>query len=221
MLSLLRVGNAAQAKQAEEYFVNTTSNFGDKAVRGMTRTNTGVTVTYQNGDTQTFNFSEGGELKTNDEWLRSASSGIASTDDYRNVVSGGSRDKNKGINTLEKEVKHSIKKAETPKSLARKGLTDLTNQMLTTGKGSDKDLATAVGLDLKSTGSTYSILQDGVELQTGIPANTTSVMQALKGVILNDETLIENAIPEIQRQGVTVGESEGNSMKKFNNEDEE
>jgi hypothetical protein len=31
-------------------------------------------------------------------------------------------------------------------------------------------------------------------------------------VILNDEMLIENAIPEIQRQGVTVGESEGNSM---------
>jgi hypothetical protein len=40
-------------------------------------------------------------------------------------------------------------------------------------------------------------------------------MQALRGVILNDETLIENAIPEIQRQGVTVGESEGNSMEDF------
>ena len=34
------------------------------------------------------------------------------------------------------------------------------------------------------------------------------------------ETLIENAIPAIQDQGVTVGESEGNSMEQFNNEQE-
>ena len=45
-------------------------------------------------------------------------------------------------------------------------------------------------------------------------------MGALKGIILSDETLIENAIPAIQDQGVTVGESEGNSMEKFNNEEE-
>jgi hypothetical protein len=206
MLSLLRVGNAAQVKQAEEYFVNTTANFGDKAVRGMTRTNTGVTVTYANGDSQTFNFAEGGKMKTNDEWLRSASSGIASTDDYRNVVSGGSKYKNKGINKDAKDVSHSIKKAQTPKDQARKGLDDLLSQMLDEGKGSDKNLAEAIGLDLnKQKDGTYSILQDGVELQTGIPANTTSVMRALKGVILNDEMLIENAIPEIQRQGVEIG----------------
>jgi hypothetical protein len=110
--------------------------------------------------------------------------------------------------------------AATPKSLARKGLTDLTNQMLDGKGGSDKKLARDVGLELKQTGSTYSILQEGVELQTGIPANAEAVMGALKGIILNDETLIENAIPAIQDQGVTVGESEGNSMERFNNEQE-
>jgi hypothetical protein len=34
-------------------------------------------------------------------------------------------------------------------------------------------------------------------------------------VILNDEMLIENAIPEIQRQGVEIGGGEGNSMAGF------
>lgn len=215
MLSLLRVGNAAQAKQAEEYFVNTTANFGDKAVRGMTRTNTGVTVTYANGDTQTFNFAEGGKFKTNDEWLRSASSGIASTDDFRNVVSGGSKYRNKGINEDAGTVEHFIKRAQTPKDIARKGLDDLLSQMLEGGGGSDKNLAREVGLQLKASGGKYSILQDGVELQSDIPANTTAVMQALKGVILNDEMLIENAIPALQKQGVEIGGGEGNSMAEY------
>ena len=99
MLSKLRVGNAAQVKEAEQYFVNTTANFGDKSVIGMDRTDTGVVVTYAGGNTQDFNWKEGTTDMTNDEWLRSASSGIADTDDYQNVVSGGSRYKNKGAST--------------------------------------------------------------------------------------------------------------------------
>lgn len=131
MLAMLRSGNAAQVKQAEEYFVNTTANFGAKAVRGMTRTDTGVTVRYANGDSQTFDFAEGDKEKTNKEWLRSTSSGIGSTDDYQSVVSGGSAYNNKGINLLgsydtdgnlirgeEGVVQHSIKAAVTPEQKA-------------------------------------------------------------------------------------------------------
>ena len=118
MLSMLRSGNAAQVKQAEEYFVNTTANFGGKAVRGMTRTDTGVTVRYANGDSQTFNFKEGDKEKTNKEWLRSTSSGIGSTDDYQSVVAGGSSYNNKGINTLDRTVQHSIKAGVTPEQKA-------------------------------------------------------------------------------------------------------
>jgi hypothetical protein len=97
MLSLLRVGNKAQVKEAEEYFVNTTENFGGKAVRKLMRTDEGVTVYYANGSNQTFEFKEGGVEKTNDEWLRSTSSGIGSTDDFKSVVKGSSKYKNKDI----------------------------------------------------------------------------------------------------------------------------
>lgn len=97
MLSLLRVGNEAQVKEAEEYFVNTTENFGGKAVRKLRRTDEGVTVYYANGSNQTFKFKEDGVEKTNDEWLRSTSSGIGSTDDFKSVVKGSSKYKNKGI----------------------------------------------------------------------------------------------------------------------------
>jgi hypothetical protein len=183
----------------------------DKIVRGKT----GVSI-IAGGKTIPFNFGVKGKRKTPTEFVEGISSEFGI--DFSTAVRGANI-QNKAFNETA-ELESTVTVAATPKALARKGLTDLTNQMLTTGKGSDKDLATAVGLDLKSTGSTYSILQDGVELQTGIPANTASVMQALRGVILNDETLIENAIPEIQRQGVTVGESEGNSMERFNNEDE-
>ncbi len=97
MLSLLRVGNEAQVKEAEEYFVNTTENFGGKAVRKLRRTDEGVTVYYANGSNQTFKFKEDGVEKTNDEWLRSTSSGIGSTDDFKSVVKGSSKYKNKDI----------------------------------------------------------------------------------------------------------------------------
>lgn len=97
MLSLLRVGNEAQVKEAEEYFVNTTENFGSKAVRKLRRTDEGVTVYYANGSNQTFKFKEDGVEKTNDEWLRSTSSGIGSTNDFKSVVKGGSKYKSKDI----------------------------------------------------------------------------------------------------------------------------
>ena len=192
---------------------------GTQTVHGpidkIVRNETGVSI-IAGGKTIPFKFGEGDKRKTPTEFVEGISSEFGI--DFSTAVRGANI-QNKAFNKTAK-LESAVKVAATPKSLARKGLTDLTNQILDGKGGSDKKLARDVGLELKQTGSTYSILQEGVELQTGIPANTAAVMGALKGIILSDETLIENAIPAIQDQGVTVGESEGNSMEKFNNEEE-
>jgi hypothetical protein len=185
---------------------------GTQTVHGpidkIIRNETGVSI-IAGGKTIPFKFGEGDKRKTPTEFVEGISSEFGI--DFSTAVRGANI-QNKAFNKTA-NLESTVTVAATPKSLARKGLDDLLRQMLDKRKGSDKDLAAAIGLDLnKQKDGTYSIIQEGVELQTGIPANTTSVMQALKGVILNDEMLIENAIPEIQRQGVTVGESEGNSM---------
>jgi hypothetical protein len=185
---------------------------GTQTVHGpidkIIRNETGVSI-IAGGKTIPFKFGEGDKRKTPTEFVEGISSEFGI--DFSTAVRGANI-QNKPFNKTA-NLESTVTVAATPKSLARKGLDDLLRQMLDKRKGSDKDLAAAIGLDLnKQKDGTYSIIQEGVELQTGIPANTTSVMQALKGVILNDEMLIENAIPEIQRQGVTVGESEGNSM---------
>ena len=180
---------------------------GTQTVHGpidkIVRNETGVSI-IAGGKTIPFNFGKGDKRKTPTEFVEGISSEFGI--DFSTAVRGANI-QNKAFNKTA-NLKSAVTVAATPKSLARKGLTDLTNQMLDGKGGSDKKLARDVGLELKQTGSTYSILQEGVELQTGIPANNEAVMGALKGIILNDETLIENAIPAIQDQGVTVGESE-------------
>jgi len=187
---------------------------GTQTVHGpidkIVRNETGVSI-IAGGKTIPFKFGEGDKRKTPTEFVEGISSEFGI--DFSTAVRGANI-QNKAFNKTA-ELESTVTVAATPKSLARKGLTDLTNQMLGGKGGSDKKLARDVGLELKQTGSTYSILQEGVELQTGIPANTEAVMGALKGIILSDETLIENAIPAIQDQGVTVGESEGNSMEDY------
>ncbi len=192
---------------------------GTQTVHGpidkIVRNETGVSI-IAGGKTIPFDFGKGDKRKTPTQFVEGISSEFGI--DFSTAVRGANI-QNKALNETA-ILESAVTVAATPKSLARKGLTDLTNKMLDGKGGSDKRLARDVGLELKKTGSTYSILQEGVELQTGIPANTAAVMGALKGIILSDETLIENAIPAIQDQGVTVGESEGNSMEKFNNEEE-
>ncbi len=192
---------------------------GTQTVHGpidkIVRNETGVSI-IAGGKTIPFDFKTGDKRKTPTQFVEGISSEFGI--DFSTAVRGANI-QNKALNETA-ILESAVTVAATPKSLARKGLTDLTNKMLDGKGGSDKRLARDVGLELKKTGSTYSILQEGVELQTGIPANTAAVMGALKGIILSDETLIENAIPAIQDQGVTVGESEGNSMEKFNNEEE-
>ena len=183
MLSMLRSGNAAQVKQAEEYFVNTTANFGNKAVRGMDRTDTGVTVTYANGDTQTFKFKEGKVEKTNKEWLSSTSSGIGSTDDYQSVVSGGSAYNNKGINTLNKTVQHSIKAGVTPEQAATQGFNKLAEDMSSQGY----DFATKLGCDVEKVGGGYKLTKG--ENSRVVKESSKAIIDYIKTDILNDEIL--------------------------------
>lgn len=189
---------------------------GTQTVHGpideIIRNETGVSI-IAGGKTIPFKFGEGDDRKTPTEFVKGISSEFGI--DFSTAVRGANI-QNKALNKTKKAFKSAITVAATPKELARKGLTELTNNMLVGKGGSDKKLARDLGLELKQTGGTYSILQEGVELQTGITPNTAAVMGALKGIILNDETLIENAIPAIQDQGVTVGESEGNSMAEFN-----
>jgi len=221
MLAMLRSGNAAQVKQAEEYFVNTTENFGNKAVRKMTRTDTGVTVIYKNGDSQTFDFEEGGKEKTNKEWLRSTSSGIGSTDDYQSVVSGGSSYNNQGVNVLgsydatgelikgkEGVVQHSIKSPESAKSLVRGGMQEFGKKKLETGSGlTYTKFAKSIGLNLLKKDGKYLIVQDGVEVMTDIADDNAAINAALRGVILTDDMLIESAMGELQSLGINAGGS--------------
>ena len=183
MLSMLRSGNAAQVKQAEEYFVNTTANFGNKAVRGMDRTDTGVTVTYANGDTQTFKFKEGKVEKTNKEWLSSTSSGIGSTDDYQSVVSGGSAYNNKGINTLNKTVQHSIKAGVTPEQAATQGFNKLAEDMSSQGY----DFATKLGYDVEKVGGGYKLTKG--ENSRVVKESSKAIIDYIKTDILKDEIL--------------------------------
>ncbi len=206
MLSMLRSGNAAQVKQAEEYFVNTTANFGNKAVRGMDRTDTGVTVTYANGDTQTFKFKEGKVEKTNKEWLSSTSSGIGSTDDYQSVVSGGSAYNNKGINTLNKTVQHSIKAGVTPEQAATQGFNKLAEDMSSQGY----DFATKLGYDVEKVGGGYKLTKG--ENSRVVKESSKAIIDYIKTDILNDEIL------DFYNRGIiptAEGGSEGNSMEGF------
>ncbi len=206
MLSMLRSGNAAQVKQAEEYFVNTTANFGNKAVRGMDRTDTGVTVTYANGDTQTFKFKEGKVEKTNKEWLSSTSSGIGSTDDYQSVVSGGSAYNNKGINTLNKTVQHSIKAGVTPEQAATQGFNKLAEDMSSQGY----DFATKLGYDVEKVGGGYKLTKG--ENSRVVKESSKAIIDYIKTDILKDEIL------DFYNRGIiptAEGGSEGNSMEGF------
>lgn len=206
MLSMLRSGNAAQVKQAEEYFVNTTANFGNKAVRGMDRTNTGVTVTYANGDTQTFNFAEGGKEKTNKEWLSSTSSGIGSTDDYQSVVSGGSAYNNKGINTLKNTVQHSIKAGVTPEQAAIQGFNKLMSETENIVENAIK-----LGYNVsKGYGDTYTVSKgEGKLRREAIVVGKDAIDDWIRSDIQTDE------IQDLYKTGAIVGGSEGNSMEGF------
>jgi|DEB0MinimDraft_10_1074344.scaffolds.fasta_scaffold03253_2 hypothetical protein len=177
-------------------------------IKDIQRTPTGVTVITEGG-TIPFSFKAGAggvdaPLKTVTEFIEGISTEFGIN--FSDAVKGANIKKGKSFNNSTETFDAPIAVAVSPKDMVRKGLDDLLSQMLDEGKGSDKNLAREVGLQLKASGGKYSILQDGVELQSGIPANTTAVMQALKGVILNDEMLIENAIPALQKQGITIGE---------------
>jgi hypothetical protein len=186
-------------------------------IRDIQRTQTGVTVITEGGTIPfTFKAGDGGggaPLKTVTEFIEGISTEFGIN--FSDAVKGANIKKGKSFNESTKTFDAPIAVAASPKDMVRKGLDDLLSQMLEGGGGSDRNLAEAIGLQLKASGGKYSILQDGVELQSGIPANTTAVMRALKGVILNDEMLIENAIPEIQKQGVEIGGRLKNSMAGF------
>ena len=211
MLSMLRSGNEAQVRQAEEYFVNTTENFGAKAVRKLRRTDEGVTVYYADGSNQTFKFKEGGVEKTNDEWLRSTSSGIGGTDDFKSVVSGGSKYRGKDISIFtptggtDVVIEHSI---NTPSDPAMEGFKKLMSE------GNIAENARKLGYKVsKNTGLGGGFLS--YSISKGERALTVTSEAEIAGFIKGDITPEE--IQDLYKTGAIVGGSEGTSMEKFNN----
>jgi hypothetical protein len=122
-------------------------------------------------------------LKTNDEWLRSTSSGIASTDDFRNVVSGGSKYRSKGINEDAGTVEHFIKRAQSPIQAAASALNKLASEMSSQGS----DFATMLGYEVDKVSGGYKITKGGQSVT--VEQSSKPIIDFIKADITNEELL--------------------------------